>query len=340
MSNMPQDIDKYVVRNHLGGGQFGEVYDAFDRALEVPRAIKVIEVQNPQRFISKLQEARLLEICRHKHVVEVKEANVYPVFGKQCVVIATELMENGSVQEMLERQFVPLQESVRIIREACFGLEHLHINGVLHCDIKPGNILLSDTMVAKLSDFGLAIRMQFQQGPSHFYTIHASPEVLRGSAPSIISDVYAMGVTFYRLLNNISDFHSMAPRNLSQAIISGRFPSRSGYWDYVPAKLRRICNKSIHKDINKRFQSPTELRQSLERISFNISWNRIDYLHWEGIEGEDSYSLMAASNRSGWKVDFLKNGRRKSDHCVSRLPNNWEAEKYIHSLVARTSILD
>lgn len=340
MSQIPQEIDKYEIQGSLGSGHFSDVYRAFDRALQVPRAIKVIHVRDPQRFMSKLLEARLLEVCRHKHVVEVKEANIFPVNGDQCVVIATELLQNGSVQDLLEREHLSLQDAVRIIRETCFGLEHLHTNGVLHCDIKPANILLSDTMVAKLSDFGLAVRIQLREVPAQFYNLHVSPEIIRGANPTIHSDVYSMGVTLYRLINNISDLQSLAPRNLPQAILSGRFPNRSGYRNYVPKKISRICNKSIHKDLNMRFQSPSELRQALERLSFGISWHSISGLHWVGTEGKHSYSLHGSSNRNGWKVDFLKNNRRVRDLCRSRLTNNWEAEKVIHSIIASTSLED
>ena len=340
MAVVPLEIDKYSIRGSLGSGHFGDVYDAFDRALQVPRALKVVDVPDPQQFMANLQEARLLEICRHKHVVEVKEAGIYPVAGAPSVVIATELLNRGSVQDLLEQQFVGLQLAVRIVREACFGLEHLHMNNVVHCDVKPANILLADNGVAKLSDFGLAIKIQMLRGPRQFYTLHGSPELVNGAPPNPLTDVYAMGMTLYRLLNNISDLHAMAPNDARQAISSGRFPDRSGYKEFVPARVWRICNKAIHSDPNRRFQAASDLRQALERLTFDIAWERLGDLQWEGARAMHKYELSAFSIRSGWKVEFRKNGRRVRDHCLSQLADNWQAQRHVDETVASTSLAD
>jgi serine/threonine protein kinase len=340
MAGVPPDIDKYSIRGSLGSGHFGDVYDAFDRALQVPRALKVVDVPDPQQFMAKLQEARLLEICRHKHVVEVKEAGIYDVAGVPSVVIATELLNRGSVQALLEHQFVGLQQAVRIIREACFGLEHLHLNNVVHCDVKPGNILLADNGVAKLSDFGLAIKIQMLRGPRQFYTLHGSPELINGAPPSPLTDVYAMGMTLYRLVNNIPDLQILAPNDVRRAISTGRFPDRSGYKEYVPARVRRICNKAIHPDPDRRYHAASDLRQALEKLSFDIAWNRLDDLHWEGPRAAHRYELIGFSVRTGWKVEFRKNGRRALDRCVSQLADNWQAQRVIEEIVASTSLDD
>ena len=140
------------------------------------------------------------------------------------------------------------------------------------------------------------------------------------------------------MLNNIADLHSLAPRNISRAITSGRFPNRSGYKEYVPSRIQRICNKAIHRDMNLRYQSPTELRQALERLAFSISWKRVNNLRWEGIQESDVYELVGFSTRTSWKVEYKKNGRRVRDLCRSHFPNNWEAERYIESVVASTSL--
>jgi len=332
------EIGKYECRGLLGRGHFGDVYEAYDTVLQVPRAIKVIEAGNPHRLIQRFHEARLQEICRHKHVVEVKDADVYEINGRRLVVIATELLPKGSVQDLLRSGFATLSESIRIICEACFGLEHLHINDVLHCDVKPGNILLTDNMTAKLSDFGLAVRIRVGEVPPNVYALHMAPEMVSVHQATVLTDVYAMGVTFYRMINNIMDLAAIAPPNVENLIQSGRFPSRNSYPAYVPKKIRRRANKAMHVDPTKRYQSPSGLRRALERISVAISWHPIGPSRWQGEQGTDRFLLFADSNRRGWYVEFMKNGRRKRARCKRGFSNNWEADAYIHQVVAETSL--
>jgi len=333
-------VGKYKCNSFLGSGNFGAVYEAFDRVLQQPRAIKVIQCQNANRFIEELTEARLLEICRHKHVVEVKEADIYSIKGKDYVVISTELLPEGSAQDMLKTGYVSLRKSKEIICDALFGLEHLHNNGIVHCDIKPGNILLTKRKRAKLSDFGLAIRLKQGQTPQCVYTLHMAPENSKGLQGTVLSDIYAMGVTSYRLFNNIADFKTLAPRNVRRSVLKGEFPDRGKYSSYVPTKIKRIINKAMHVDPKKRYQFAAKFRQALEKINFGIDWECISTMEWKGKQGQNYFQIFAILKKSGWSVEFRQNNRRKNNYCHAGLKDNWQANAYICKLVADTSIID
>lgn len=332
------NVGKYDRRNLLDKGHFGAVFEAHDRALHAPRALKVIETRDPNNLFAKLREARLLEICRHKHVVEVKEADIAMVDGKRCVIIATELVSEGSAQSLVEREFVPLSRSIQIIREALFGLEHLHDNGVVHCDIKPGNILLAEEG-AKLSDFGLAVTLQSGQLPGGIYTLHMAPESTNGVLGTKSCDIYAMGVTLYRLVNNIKDLGQIAPQSPQNAIKRGKFPDRKAYHPYVPPKIKRIVNKAMCVDPSRRYQSAFKFRQALEGVKINIDWNCLSPDLWEGKQNGDLYKLTLLVKPRSWCVEFTKNGRRQTRFCQSGFNNNWDAESFIYKLIAQTSLL-
>jgi serine/threonine protein kinase len=331
-------IGKYKRQKLLGKGQFGEVYQAYDRALQAHRALKIIEAPDPKKLVEKLHEARLLEICKHKHVVEVKDADIEIVDGRRAVVIVTELLKGGSAQDLLRNGFLPLSASIRIICDALFGLEHLHLNGVLHCDIKPANILLTKNIKAKLSDFGLAVRFQMGEMPPFVYTLHMAPENTTGTQGSILSDVYAMGVTLYRLVNNIVDFSGTAPNNLESQIRRGKFPDRQKYRSYIPTKIKRITNKAMNVNETSRYPSAQKFRQALEKIEINIDWRRISSMEWEGQQAQRMCTLVAIPKRSGWCVEFLKNGRRQSNLCRSGIADNHQAESLICRIIAETTI--
>ena len=333
------DVGKYQRKKLLGSGCFGAVYEVFDRALQTHRALKVISAKNPKALMEKLDEARILEICKHKHVVDVKEADIRHIDGSDCVIITTELLLGGSAEDKLQSGFLTIGETIKIVRDALFGLEHLHVNGVVHWDIKPANILLTNSGTAKLSDFGLSVRMQLGEVPKGTYTLHIAPEFIHIKPhASPLSDIYSMGVTLYRLLNNIADFRVIAPANPRNAISKGNFPDRKNYNSYVPVKLKKICNKAMHVDPSKRYSSASKFGQALDKLNVDVDWLRIDPLEWCGSSSKNEYRLISGSNKSGWYIDFLKNGRKVTKYCHKKLKDNWVAEQEIEFIVSNTSI--
>jgi eukaryotic-like serine/threonine-protein kinase len=334
------DVGKYQRLGILGSpGNFGCVYRALDRALNVERALKVIPAQQPHLLMTQLMEAQILEHCKHKHVVAVKEADVQSVDGTDCVIIACELCSKGSVQSMLENEGVSLKVAVDIVRDALLGLTHLHDRGVMHCDIKPGNLLLDERSCVKLSDFGLAIHMQAASGPSHIYTLHCPPEVLAGKPWVAACDIYAMGVTLYRLLNNIPDIKALASPDVVSDIGRGRFPDRGAHQVYVPQKLRKLCNRAMHIDPAKRFVTAAKFRQALDRLQWNIRWTQANVHTWTGKDSARAYHLSAVQTTKGWAVEMRKGNRRQGDRCVAGLPTEIAALRQLHGTVAETSLL-
>lgn len=333
------DVGKYQRVKLLGSGHFGAVYEVFDRALQARRAMKVISVKDPNALIDKLTEARILEICKHKHVVNVNEADIRRIDGKDCVIITTELLSGGSAEEKINSTFLSVGETIKIVRDTLFGLEHLHVSHVAHGDIKPGNILLTASGTAKLSDFGLSIRLKMGDVSQNTYTLHTAPENVGGKPQAnTSSDIYSMGVTLYRLLNNIQDFRSTAPTKPLAAIMKGKFPDRTAYRLYVPAKLKRICNKAMNIDLSRRYVSATKFGQSLDILNVEIDWKPLSPVEWVGSTNDATHRAVAASNRNGWFVDYLRNGRKVAKYCRRNIANNWEAEAELESIVAKTSI--
>ena len=277
-------IGKFLTIGFVGGGNFGKVFKAQDTLLNVERAIKLVQVQNPQEFVDAIFEAQILEKCRHSHIVDIKEVDIHEINGSPVPCIVTEYLSKGSVQGYLENNFVSIRNSCQIISDILFGLEHAHNNGIYHRDIKPGNILFSDTGQAKLSDFGLAYGLANQAFSFAGYNAHLPPEVLEGSAQDHISDHYAVGVTFYRLLNNLVslDLPFADDNEWIKAIKKEKFPKRE-YKPYVPEQIFRIVNKAIKSDRGSRFQTCLEFRQAIEKIPLAVEWIPNSEFDWTGL---------------------------------------------------------
>jgi len=333
------DIGKFKVIGFIGGGNFGKVFRVQDTLLNVERAIKIIQVSNPQEFIDAINEAQILEKCRHNHIVDIKEIDVLEESGTPFPCIVTEYLKNGSVQGYLEKNFVTVQMAIQIISEALFGLEHAHGQGVFHRDIKPGNILFSDNRQAKLSDFGLAYGLSHQSFNFAGYNAHLPPEVLQGVAQDAISDLYSMGVTFHRLLNNMISLPLPFADDIRwlQSLQKEKFPERI-YHNHIPDQVIKVVKKSIKADRGSRYQTCLQFRQALQKIPLAVEWSPIDNDNWKGQLKNETFELNLYSKRTGFFIDFKRNGRKINNKCCVGIDTEEKARQEFYNLIKETTI--
>lgn len=271
-------------QRRLGAGAFGEVWLVIDRALGMPRAVKLIRperLHDPDNFYA---EPHALVALRHAHIVEVHDAGTLPD-GR--VYIAMEYIADGSVEDQVAGSVLPVAEALQVVSDACRGIKFAHSRGYVHRDIKPAN-LLRTAGSTKVSDFGLATRTADQGIASPYgYVIHCAPEVLDPGETTPLTDVYALGMTLYRLLNGDSMLPDPAElgMQIDDAIMAGRFPDRSRFRDHVPTAVARVVKKAIAFDPTRRTTSAAELRHDIERVMPAVSFTEIaspDIATWEG----------------------------------------------------------
>lgn len=253
----PKTIDKYQVVRSLGSGNFGQVYHVIDRALQAEKAIKVLKVVDPTQFLSSLEEAQILNRCRHKHIVTINEANIFSVNGQRRVILDLEYIAGGSIESALQNRWLSVRDAVTYMRGALLGLQHAHAQGFLHRDIKPGNILLDGT-VAKLSDFGLATAPGAELiGSARGYRTHLPPEYFAARSTTPLTDIYAAGVTLFRIVSNIADWRAVvnAVPNLPAHIQKGTLIGRIGFEQFIPKVVQRIIRKACAAAPTKRYQT-------------------------------------------------------------------------------------
>jgi serine/threonine protein kinase len=234
----------YQKQQYLGGGFFGKVWLEMDTALGRPCAAKYLEMDFVSSSTKSFAEAQMMVAAEHDHVVAVYSAELE---GKQPV-IRMEYLPNGSVADNYCGNPVPVAEAIRIMEDACRGIAHLHIRGILHRDIKPANLLLTATGSVKVSDFGLShpIANLGHASPAGYYR-HVPPEAAGSGSgiTSIAGDVYAAGVTAYRLLNGDQALKGIvAPgADYSGVIAKGKYPDRALWQPHIhdPSGLLTWC---------------------------------------------------------------------------------------------------
>ncbi|MEQ5802388.1 serine/threonine-protein kinase [Halomonas sp. H10-9-1] len=332
-----EQIGKYELIKHLGNGAFGDVYLAHDHALDTQKAIKILNAPDASDAIKKLEEAQILHKCMHKNIVHINEANIYDINSSPHVIIDMEYLPRGSFEDAIKNNSVSIHTTLRIIVDCLFALEHAHINGILHRDVKPANIMLCD-FGAKLSDFGLATVLGLQAaGSPQGYTTHLPPEYFVNRNTTELTDVFAVGITLFRACNYISDWngairHFPDPMSL---IHSGQLVNSLGFAPFVPLKLKRIINKACASNPTQRYQSAAEFRQAIGRLSPKIDWVPNGQSSFEGVctRTNASYSIALAPTRSSFNVEFKKNNRKQSSECRS-FSNFDDASKYLFGYVS------
>ena len=335
-----KQINKYLLEKPLGAGQFGTVYLALDSALNQKKAIKVLDVDDADDFILKLKEAEILNKCRHKHIVTINEANIFIVDSEPKVIIDMELISGGSLESLMERKFISLKEARTIFIDILFGLEFAHMNDILHRDIKPANIMIADNC-AKLSDFGLATIVGSQEfEPDFGYVSHIAPELMNDGESSILTDIYAAGITLFRVINNLKNWKEII-RNLDDLCMllsKGSLISEIGYYKYVPSKLKRIINKATNKDSRKRFQNADEFRKALEKLTPSIDWVPKSDLLWEGIDKNNViHSIEITPKAKVFSLDVKKNRRKVTNEC-SEFSTMGEAQESMADYISKTTL--
>ena len=333
------DIGKFTTIGFIGGGNFGKVFRAKDNLLDVERAIKLISVQNPQQFLDAINEAQILEKCRHRNIVDIKEIDIHQVQNNPVPCIAMEYLSKGSAQGFLEKYFVTVKKAIKIVSDVLFGLEHAHNEGIFHRDIKPANILFADNLNAKLSDFGLAYGLANQ--PFNFvgYSSHLPPEVLEGVGQDGLSDIYSLGITFYRLINNLPNLNVPYANDADwlDAVKREKFPKRE-FQPHIPKSILRVVRKSMKPNRNDRFKTCLEFRQALQKIPLAINWTYVADGYLKGKCDNDLYELKRYSKRTGFFIDFTKNGRKDINHCYSQIPNELTAKKEFFKTIQETTL--
>jgi formylglycine-generating enzyme required for sulfatase activity/predicted Ser/Thr protein kinase len=273
----PTTVGRYKILRTIGEGGMGRVYEAEQETPRRKVALKMVagaicHTATLQRFE---HEAELLGHLQHPGIAQIHDAGT--VDGRPF--IAMELIDGKTFADFVREKSPSLRERVAIIRKAAAAVEHAHVRGIIHRDIKPSNILVTKDAEPKIVDFGIARTLSDDEAIKKRLTIdgqvlgtpsYMSPEQAAGDARAIDrrTDVYSLGVVLFEALTGRLP-HRIADQPIAKAlrVIAEQEPeSAAAAAPELPRDLAAVVDKSIARDIDRRYVSAADFGADLERF--------------------------------------------------------------------------
>ena len=275
-------LGPYEVLEPIGAGGMGEVYKATDTRLDRTVAIKVLPSHvsdNPQVRERFEREARTISQLNHPHICTLHDV------GRENGVdfLVMEHIEGETLADRLQKGPLPVEEALQQAIEIADALDKAHRQGVVHRDLKPGNIMLTKAG-AKLLDFGLAKTGVAGSGPdlSGLATEgkplteqgailgtfqYMAPEQLEGKEADARTDIFAFGAVLYETLTGQRAFHGKSQASLITSIMGSDPPPISSLQSMTPPLLDHVVKRCLAKDPDERWQSASDLMRELKWIT-------------------------------------------------------------------------
>lgn len=271
---METTVGRYQILKELGRGGMGRVYQAYDHENQRVVALKMLldETSASDKEIKRfLREAKAMARFSHPNIVQLYETD--KANGRNY--FAMEFVEGTSLRERMQKSALSIDEIVKIMVQVCAAVQCAHEHGVIHRDLKPGNVMIDKGGQAKVLDFGLVKVTQASTKLSKTGVLmgtlqYMPPEQADGDHEAIDarSDVYALGATLYELLTGRPPFIGTATEILYKLAINPVDPVPPSQLNpHVPEKLEDICLKALQKNKELRYQSVGSLKQDLKRFS-------------------------------------------------------------------------
>lgn len=268
MATPPQKFGRYEIVREIGHGAMGVVYEALDPTIGRKIALKAIRFDGigttadeaARRFKN---EARAAGGLNHPNIVTVYDAGE----DNGLLYLAMEFIEGSTLEALIrEQRTVPAAQTIDIIRQVCAGLDFAHAKGIVHRDVKPGNIMLAGNGLVKITDFGIArageamtITGQVVGTPNYM-----SPEQVLGKPLDGRSDLFSVGVMLYEMVTGERPFEGQSITTIMYKIVHETpIPPRKLDAGIHPG-LSAVIEKSLSKSAEDRFPNGAELARALQ----------------------------------------------------------------------------
>ena len=282
-------LGTYEIVSALGAGGMGEVYRATDTKLKRQVALKMLPpslAADPDRLARFQREAESLASVNHPHI-----AAIYGLEDADGVrVLVMELVEGEDLAKRIARGPVSLDDVLLIGTQIAEALEVAHAQGIIHRDIKPGNVMVRQDGSVKLLDFGVAkltpsdaarvgmeapTRLATEPGTVVGTATYMSPEQARGLSVDARTDIFSLGVVLYEMATGRLPFDGLNTLEVVASILSDKEPQPlARYSRDAPAELGRIVSKALRKNRDERYQTIQDMRLDLKSLRQELEFER------------------------------------------------------------------
>jgi serine/threonine protein kinase len=293
----------------VGQGMNSEVYLADDPQLGGRVAAKEIDKTHFPDPAAYFAEAQAMFAVAHDNVVTIQYACQTPTI----ISLVMPYFRNKSLADRILDRPLQLSEVQRVAQGVLAGLAHIHLTGFIHFDVKPSNVLFSNTDRPMVADFGQSRRI----APGGvvtvppLYMVSQPPETIRTGTATSIADIYQVGLLMYRALNGDSFFTSQVPPTpalLRAQISTGKFPDRKAFMPHVPSRIRTLVRKALRVSPTDRFQTATDMADALSRVDLALDWSveplPIGGSRWRALRAGQCDLVIELADKSGtWSVE-------------------------------------
>lgn len=270
-----KQLGQYQIVAPLGEGGMAAVYRAYQPSMERYVALKILPraLAGDPNFVARFRrEARTIAQLQHPNILPVYDFNEFDGY----TFIVMPLVKGGSLAELMRRKRLPLARSVSIVSQIGAALDYAHSHGILHRDIKPGNVLLDEQGTCLLSDFGLA---KIVEGNTQFTATGAvlgtpdymSPEQGRGAAIDARSDIYALGIILFELVTGRVPFRAETPIGVIVKHIQDPLPLPRSLNPTLPEPIEAVILKALAKNPEDRYATAGAMVDALRQAALAVS---------------------------------------------------------------------
>ena len=260
--------NRYQLISPLGRGGMSVVYHARDLMLERDVAIKILrkDYSGDPQFRERFRlEAKAAANLSHPNIVMVHDFGL----DEERLFIVMEYVPGTDLKNLIKQQGkFGIKTAINLISQACSGIGYAHRAGLVHCDVKPQNMLITPDQRLKVADFGIARALSTISPDERVEVVwgsplYFSPEQAAGGAPSPASDVYSLGVILYEMLAGVLPFNAHTPQELAQMHREVQPESPRTYNPNIPVSLEQIILKVLSKEPSARYRTADQLGRVL-----------------------------------------------------------------------------
>ncbi|AJE99139.1 serine/threonine-protein kinase [Pandoraea apista] len=319
------EVSFQLIEEIGGEGANSKTYIAHDSQLDARIVVKKVGKASLTSVDEYFDESRTLYLSDHANVVEV----YYACQDSDHIYIAMPYYQRGSLNKLIDSRFLTVREIVTFGCQVAAGLHNIHSKGLVHFDVKPDNILLSDRGEALISDFGLSKRIGTTgtAEQDRLYFKMCPPEAYKTQEHDTRFDVYQLGLTLYRMCVGNAEFYRQhssygdSPQTFDRqsfkvAVRNGQFPDRGKFPEHIPARLRNVIKGCLEPDLDNRTRAAVDVANELALVDEKLDWKyTVSESGREWVRNSDTmeYRILVKSDGSS----YARKG--KIDGALSRI---------------------